>query len=154
DPHFALFGYYHLELGFVVERDLMLTHDERSRLFSDAVKAREAEVWGTDKWDGSLPALASKHLQEAFRGEVPEWLLPEIDREAPPQPFLRINDIHPELARHLHTVGLASAPVYKTTKQLMVQEFRNVVRDGQFWVDPSCVDLDRHLRTTTWANEK
>lgn len=154
DPHAAIFGYWHPGFGFVVERDLLLTHDERSRLFSDAIKEREGATWGTDRWDGSLPALASEHLQEAFRGEVPEWLLPEVDREAPPQPWLRINDIHPELARHLWTVGLASAPVFKTTKQLMVQEFRNLVRDGQFWLSPECVDTDRHLRTTTWANEK
>lgn len=161
DPHAAIFGYWHPELGFVVERDLLLTKDERSRLFADAIKQREKEVWGTDLWDGSLPALATEHLNEAFRGEVPDWLLPEVDREAPPQPWLRINDVHPELARHLYTVGLASAPVHKSgpagtisPKQFMVQEFRNIVRDGQFWVDPSCVDLDRHLRTTTWANEK
>ncbi len=160
DPHAALFGYWHPELGFVVERDMLLTHDERSRQLADVIKEREGEVWGTDRWDGSLPALASEHLQEAFRGEVPQWLLPDIDREAPPQPWLRITDVHPELARHLHTVGLAAAPIHKAMgsqgagKQLMVQEFRNIVRDGQFWLDPQCVDTDRHLRTTTWANEK
>lgn len=161
DPHAGIFGYWHPEFGFVVDRDLLLTHDERSRLFSDAIKQKEKETWGTNQWDGSLPALASEHLQEAFRGEVPEWLLPEVDREAPPQPWLRINDIHPELARHLHTVGLASAPVHKagpggttSPKQFMVQEFRNIVRDGQFWLSPDCVDTDRHLRTTTWSNEK
>jgi hypothetical protein len=154
DPHAAIFGYFHPEFGFVVEKDLLLTRDERSRQFSDAVKAREGEVWGTDRWDGSLPALASKHLHEAFRDEVPDWLLPEIDIEAPPQPWLRITDIHPELARHFYTVGLAAAPVHKTTKQLMVQEFRNVVRDGQFWVAPEAEATDRHLRTTTWQNEK
>lgn len=161
DPHAAIFSYWNVEVeGWVVERDLLLTHDERSRLFADAIKQREREVWGTSLWDGSLPALAREHLDEAFRGEVPQWLLPELDRDAPPQPWMRLTDVHPELARHLYTVGVACGPVHKamghagTGKQLMAQNFRNLVRDGQFYLDPSCVDTDRHLRTTTWANEK
>jgi hypothetical protein len=59
-----------------------------------------------------------------------------------------------ELARHLHSVGVAAVPVRKTEKQFMVQGLRNLIADGRYWVHPRCKDTDRHLRTTTWQNEK
>lgn len=160
DPHGVQLAYWHVELGLVIERDLLLTKDERSKLLADEVKKLEGDVWGVKKWDGTLAALTSENLAHHFRhGQpggttVPDWLLKEVNRTAQPQPYLRICDVNMELARHLHSVGLAAVPTYKTEKQFMVQQLRNLIADGKYWVDPSCKDTDRHLRTTTWANEK
>lgn len=154
DPHAALFGYWHGELGLVIERELLLKHDEPSRLLSDEVKRVEGEVWGVNRWDGSLQSLTTENIRAHWGDKLPAWLLPKVDASAPPQPYHRVSDTNMELARHLYTVGLACIPTRKTEKQLMANQFRNLVRDGQFWLDPSCVDTDRMLRQTTWKNEK
>lgn len=160
DPHAAQLAYWDVERGFCVERDLLLTRDERSKLLSDEVKKLEERTWGVKRWDGTLAALTSENLVHHFRhGQpggttVPDWLLREVNKTAQPQPYLRICDVNMELARHLHSVGLAAVPTHKTEKQFMVQQLRNLIADGKYWVDSSCKDTDRHLRTTTWANEK
>lgn len=160
DPHGVQLAYWDVERGFCVERDLLLTKDERSKLLSEEVKALEGRTWGVKKWDGTLAALTTENLLHHFRhGEpggttVPDWLLREVNKAAQPQPYLRICDVNIELARHLHSVGLAAVPVHKTDKQFMVQQLRNLIADGRYWVDSSCVNTDRHLRTTTWANDK
>jgi len=160
DPHAGQLAYWDTERGLCIERDLLLTKDERSKLLSDEVKKLEEQTWGVKRWDGTLAALTTENLQHHFRhGQpggttVPEWLLREVGKKAQPQPYLRICDVNLELARHLHSVGLAAVPVHKTEKQFMVQQLRNLIADGRFWVDASCKDTDRHLRTTTWANEK
>lgn len=154
DPHAALFGYWHGELGLVIERELLLKHDEPSRLLSDEVKRVEGEVWGVNRWDGSLQSLTTANIRAHWGEKLPTWLLPEVDKEAPPQPYHRISDTNMELARHLHSVGLACVPTRKTEKHLMVNQLRNLIRDGKFWLDPLCVDTDRMLRQTTWKNEK
>ncbi len=160
DPHAYQLGYWHAELGLVIERDGLLTHDEHSTLLSDAVKKAESETWGTKRWDGTLAALTTDMMRLHFRHgqpggtDIPGWLTKEINREAAPQPFLRIRDHNMELAKHLHSVGLATVPTYKTEKQFMVQQLRNLIADGKYYVHPRCVDTDRHLRTTTWSNSK
>lgn len=160
DPHAAQLAYWDVERGLCIERELLLTKDERSKLLSDEVKRLEEATWGVKRWDGTLAALTSENLAHHFRHRqpggttVPDFLLREVNRQAQPQPYLRICDVNLELARHLHSVGLAAVPVHKTDKQFMAQQLRNLIADGRYWVDSSCVATDRHLRTTTWANEK
>ena len=160
DPHGAQLAYWDVERGFCVERELLLNKDERSKLLSDEVKKLEEQTWGVKRWDGTLAALTTENLRHHFHhGEaggttVPDWLLHEVNKQAQPQPYLRICDVNVELARHLHSVGMAAVPVHKTEKQFMVQQLRNLIADGKYWVDSSCEATDRHLRTTTWANEK
>lgn len=160
DPHALQLGYWDLERGIVIERDALLKNDEHSKLLSDAAKEAEAETWGTKKWDGTLAALTTENLSRHFRNgqdggtTVPEWLMREVNKTAQAQPYMRICDVNMELARHLYSVGLAVVPTHKTEKQFMVQQLRNLIADGKYWVNPRCVDTDRHLRTTTWANDK
>lgn len=160
DPHALQLGYWHVEKGLVIERDRLMTKDERSRLLSDEVKALEKQTWGVERWDGTLEALNTRHLREHFRyGQpggvnIPDWLIGDEHRDAPPQPFMRICDVNLELARHLYEVGVAAIPARKSEKPFMVQQLRNLIADGNYWLHPSCVDTDRHLKTTTWHNEK
>lgn len=160
DPHAGLWGYWHLEHGLVLEAELLLKNDERSGQLSEELKAVEQELYkseleGFEVWDGTLAALTAENVASYFGGNIPHWLRKEIDRSARPQPYLRLCDHDMELARHLHDVGYAVVPVKKgTTKQLMVQDFRNFVAGGHLALPPELVDTDRHLRTTTWENEK
>lgn len=158
DPHAVTLGYWDLQHGLVIEYDKLLTKDERTGLLSEETKKLEAAAWGVDRWDGTLASLTTETIAGHFGAthqSIPDWLLPEVDKQtAPAQPFTRISDTNMELARHLYEQGLAVVPTYKTEKQFMVQQLRNLVADGRFWVHPRCVDTDRHLRTTTWRNEK
>lgn len=160
DPHAGLWGYWHLEHGLVLEDDLLLKNDERSgQLAEELKKVEEAlykhELAGFDVWDGTLAALTAENVAGYFGGNVPHWLKKEIDKSARPQPYLRLCDHDLELARHLHDVGYAVVPVRKAqTKQLMVQDFRNFVAGGHLVLPVELADTDRHLRVTTWENEK
>lgn len=160
DPHASLWGYWHLEHGLVLERELLLKNDERSGQLSEELKEIEVELYkselaGFEVWDGTLAALTAENVGSYFGGNVPHWLVKEIDKSARPQPYLRLCDHDMELARHLHSVGYAVVPVRKgATKQLMVQDFRNFVASGKLVMPPELVNTDRHLRVTTWENEK
>lgn len=152
DPHAALFGYFHLKRGVVVERDLLIFGNETSRELDDEVKRIERELWGVTKWDGTLAALTSANVAQFFGGEVPSWLGKSINVEAQPQPWIRVCDTQMKLARHLHSVGLAAVPTAKDEKRFYVQELRNLILAKQLAVNPECKDLDRHLKATTWKD--
>lgn len=154
DPHAALFAYYHLSRGTVIERDLLIHGNETSRELDEDVKAIERDIWGVTKWDGTLAALTSEYVRGHFEGKVPAWLQERVDALAQPQPWLRVCDTQMKLARHLHNVGLACIPTAKDEKRLYVQELRNSILAKQFVVNPDCEDLDRHLRATTWSDLK
>lgn len=151
DPHAALFGYFHLQRGVVVERDLLIFGNEPSIELDQEVKRIEGELWGVSKWDGTLAALTTENVAALF-GKVPDWLKDRIDAEAQPQPYLRVCDTQMKLARHLYGVGLACVPTAKDEKRLYVQELRNLILAKQLVVNPECIDLDRHLRATTWKD--
>lgn len=154
DPHAALFGYFDLKRGVVVERDLLIFGNEASRELDDEVKRIEGEQWGVTKWDGTLAALTTENVKAMWHGHVPEWLRRAINAEAQPQPYLRVCDTQMKLARHLFKVGLACMPTAKDEKRFYVQELRNLILAKQLVVNPDCKDLDRHLKATTWKDLK
>jgi hypothetical protein len=154
DPHAALFGYFDLKRGVVVERDMLIFGNETSRELDDEVKRIEGELWGVTKWDGTLAALTSQNVSAMWGGKVPDWLQREIDKTAQPQPYLRVCDTQMKLARHLHKVGIACLPTEKDEKRFYVQELRNLILAKQLVVNPECKDFDRHLKTTTWKDLK
>jgi len=96
DPHAAVLGYWP---RVRLRRRAGPAADTRRALA--AVQRRHqgarGETWGTDRWDGLVPALASQYLHEAFHDEVPEWLLPRWTATHRPT-MLRINDIHQSFA--------------------------------------------------------
>lgn len=152
DPHAALFGYFDLKRGVVIERDLLIFGNEPSRELDDEVKRIEGELWGVTKWDGTLAALTSENVARQWGGKVPDWLQQSINASAQAQPYLRVCDTQMKLARHLYKVGLGCIPTAKDEKRFYVQELRNLILAKQFVVNPDCADLDRHLKTTTWKD--
>lgn len=152
DPHAALFGYWHFERALlVVEGELLLRDGQNTDELQQALKAKEAELWGTSKWAGTLRAL---QLPEYF-DSVPDWLRQRLDDEAPQQPFVRWCDNDIQLARDLHQLhGVAFIPTAKDNKELQVNNLRVMFRAGQVAIAPHLSNLDRHLRGTVWKNEK
>lgn len=148
DPHFWVFGYWHHERGLVIERELYLRGNETTQQLGDAVKRVEAELWGVSRWDGTLAALEDAGLRERF-GAVPAALSNATPGE---QPWGRFVDNDVQLARDLFSQGLAVIPTRKDNKELAVDDLRVLIRKRMLWVHPSCLHLDRHLRSTTWAN--
>lgn len=149
DPHFWCFGYWHEELGLVIERELYLRGNETTLQLGDAVKETERQLWGTSKWDGTLSALEEASLREQYGDNVPSHMRPAFTGT---QPWGRYVDNDIQLSRDLFAQGLAVIPTRKDNKELAVDDLRVLIRQRRLWVHPSCVHLDRHLRGTTWAN--
>lgn len=153
DPHFGLFGYFHFaEAKWVIEDELFLHAGENTAELAQAVKAKERQLWGVETFDGTLRAL---HLAEERQmlQQMPDWLSASIELAAPHQPYARWCDNDIQLARDLAQLhGLAFLPTAKDDLQLQVNNFRVMVQRGEVLVHPRCVHLDRHLRTTSWAN--
>lgn len=149
DPHFWVFGYWHRELGLVIERELYLRGNETTLQLGEAVKATERDLWGVTKWDGTLAAAEEADLRGRYGDAIPAALKPA---HSSAQPWGRFVDNDVQLARDLLAQGLAVIPTRKDGKELAVDDLRVLIRQRRLWVHPSCVHLDRHLRSTTWAN--
>lgn len=159
DPHFAGLGYYDFTRdALVVEDEVFLHAGENTLQLSEAVKAKERALWGTDSWDGTIRALPDaeelrllENLPDFLRGRVQnddtEWTAQ--------QPFSRIADNNLQLVRDLLELhGLAFIPTRKDNKELQVNALRVRIRKGGLLVHPRCKHLDRHLLSTTWLNHK
>lgn len=155
DPHAVLFGYYDFKLAkTVIVDELLLRNGENTKQLADAIKAKERELWGTTQWEGTLRAAYDADYQ-LMRASLPDWMADAADEEAPQQPYARWADNNLQLCRDLHELhGLTFAPTAKDDKQLQVNNFRVMVGAGEVLVNPRCVGLDRHLRTTVWENAR
>lgn len=156
DPHAFLFGYWHFDLAkFVIEDELLLRNGENTREVAEVVKAKEKELWGVNAWEGTLRG-ARENIEPELLKNLPEWMSAIRDKEAPKQPYWRWCDTHPpEFVRDMYLLhGLAFIPTLKDDKQLQVNNLRVMIQSGNVAVNPRCVNLDRHLRTTIWKDHK
>lgn len=155
DPHAATFGYWHFQrAAWVVEDEVLLREGENTGKLTAALKAKERELWGVAKWDGSLRA-GLEDPRETLTDNVPDWMRDILVKEAPEQPFARWADNDLQLVRDLYELHLmAFIPTSKDNLELQVNNLRELLRLNQLVLHPRCVNTDRHLRTTTWANHK
>lgn len=155
DPHAAIFGYWHFELAkWVVEDEVLLRDGQASDGLVDQLKAKEAELWGVNAWEGTLRGAMENPTPELL-ANIPAWMAEAAYRKAPTQPFTRWSDNNLELVRALYDLhGMVFIPTAKSDKQLAVNNLRVMVRSKELLLDPRCVHTDRHLRTTIWANHK
>ena len=155
DPHAVLFAYWHFDLAkLVIEDELLLRDGENTSQLADAIKAKEAALWGATRWEGTLRAARDADYQ-MMRESLPAWMADAADAKAPQQPFARWADNDLQLVKDLYQLhGLAFAPTAKDDKQLQVNALRVAIQSGDILIHPRCVHLDRHLRTATWANGK
>lgn len=154
DPHAAIFGYWHFELAkWVIEYDMLLRDGQNTAGLAQAIKNKEREAWGVDKWAGTLRALKTP-TAEVLKG-LPDWMRDAVYQDAPEQPVSRWCDNDIQLARDLYELhGIAFVPTAKNDKELQVNRLRVMVQAGEVLIHPRCIDTDRHLRTTLWANQR
>lgn len=149
DPHAALFGYWHFELGaLVIEDELLLRDGCNTTDLAEAIKAKERALWGVTAFEGTLRGAAEAE-------KLPSWVRTREMHECPGQPFLRVCDNDAQMAIDLSTLhGLAFLPTAKHDKHVYVNHSRVLLRAGKVLVHPRCRHLDRHLRTTVWTNAR
>ncbi len=155
DPHAAMFGYWHFQrAAWVIEDEVLLRDGQNTQQLSEAIKAKERQLWGVNQWDGTLRG-AAENPEEALLANLPEWMADVITKEAPQQPFSRWADNNLALVRDLYDLhGMVFIPTSKDNKELQVNNLRVMVNASQVFVNPRAVHTDRHWRTTTWANHK
>lgn len=148
DPHAVLFGYWHFErAALVIEDELLLRDNENTTLLAEAIKAKERELWGDREYAGTLRGATDFE-------ELPDWLL-SARGDAPGQPYLRVCDNDIQIAKDLHQLhGISFIPTAKDEKWHRINEARVLLRSGRILIHPRCRHLERHLRTTVWANER
>lgn len=155
DPHAAHFGYWHAPRAkWVIEDELLLRRGENTAVLADAVKAKEAELWGVKAWDGTLRGVTEKPTDELLAC-MPDWMANALDAAAPKQPFTRWADNDLQLVRDLYELhGLLFIPTAKDDKALQVNNLRVMFRREEILINPRCINTDRHLKTTVWKDHK
>lgn len=156
DPHAVTFGYWHFGLAkWVVEDELLLRDGEHSGELVAAIKAKERELWGVERFDGSLRAGREQPSQELL-AQLPDFMSAVLVKDAQEQPFVRWADnANVTLVRDLYLLhGLAFVPTRKDDLQAQVNNLRVMVNAEELLLHPRCVHTDRHLRATTWENHK
>lgn len=154
DPHALSFMYWHFELAaLVVEDELLLRDGQNSHQIMEAAKAKERQLWGVEKYDGTLRAAIESDVLREF---VPDWMAELIiAKEAPEQPYVRWMDVNEILCRDLYQLHkMAFITTRKDNKEAAVNNLRNLMRSEQFLLSPNCKHTDRHLKQTTWKDAK
>jgi hypothetical protein len=148
DPHALLFGYWHFQRGaLVIEDELLLRDNENTQQIAERAKEKERERWGEREYAGTLRGAAEWE-------ELPDWLL-SARGDAPRQPYLRVCDNDIQIAKDLHQLhGISFIPTAKDEKWHRINELRVMLRQGRILIHPRCRNLERHLRTTMWLNER
>lgn len=155
DPHALLFMYWDFRNArLVVEGEVLLRDSENSAQIVEAAKAKEKELWGVDKYDGTLRAAIEN--REGLAQYVPGWMEDILtSKSAPQQPYLRVMDVNTILSKDLYQLHkMAFITTAKDDKEAAVNNLRVLIREGKLVVSPDCPNLDRHLRTTTWKDHK
>lgn len=147
DPHAALFAFLDFQRGvLVVEDELLLRDGENTAELAAAIRQKEAQLWGVNRWEGTLRGLLEEEEQEAV-------VMPGYEGSVPPQPLSRVADHDVQLTRDLHELhGIAFAPAVKWNKEHAVNRLKILIREGKVEVHPRCKNLDRHLRQTVWSS--
>lgn len=150
DPHAWLAAWFDPQSSTVtVEDELELRSAAHTvAQWSDAVKAREKELYGTTSWDGTL--LGSADLRREMDA-LPEYLQRSISETAPRQPYLRIGD-NDGLVLATLTIdhGLAVAPTKKDDKHLAVDSLNDLIVQRRLRIHRRCVRLIEQLYSTVW----
>ena len=158
DPHAATFGYWHFELAkWVIEDEVLLRDNEHSKDLVTELKRKEKELWGVEKYDGSLRA-GLEEPDEVLLDQLPQWMRGILTGEAREQPYARWCDGSGKglaAARALYELhGMAFIPAAKDELEQQVNRVRVMIENKQLIVHPRCVHTDRHLKGTTWQDHK
>lgn len=148
DPKAALFAWYSPATGLHVEAELELLGATPGE-FSARCKERERELWGVERWSGTLLGIAE--LRARAEREVPEYLMRKAKADAPRQPYLRVGDDDPEVLIDLVTTyDYAVLPTKKHDKHHSVEELNHLLVNERITIAPTCARLLEQCHTTLW----
>lgn len=145
DPHAVVFGWWDYVAGRLVVEDELELRAANTAQLAGAIKTREAQLWGVDRWAGTLLGAADQ--------ATPEWMKDVARRSeaCPRQPYLRFGDNDPLTLADLHSQhGLAIFPTRKDDKALAVSDLDESVRQRRIRIHPRCRRLVEQLASTTW----
>lgn len=145
DPHAVVFGWWdYTGNRLIIEDELELRAANTAQLAA-AIKAKEAQLWGVDRWAGTLLGATDE--------KTPEWMkeAARTSVDIPRQPYLRFGDNDPLTLADLHAQhGVAVYPTRKDDKALAVSDLDEAVRQRRIRVHPRCRRLIDQLASTTW----
>lgn len=145
DPSAALFGWHDVANNRLVIEAELEHRKGTAASFSAEIKRIEFELWGVDKYDGTLLAL------ERELAEMPEFLRNKVHANAPRQPYMRVGDNDMELLAEMAVVhGLAIYPTAKNDKALQVDFVNQLVVASRIVIHPRCKRLLAQLFSTIW----
>ena len=150
DPHAWLGAFYDPETRTVtVEDELELRSAAvHIAMWAEAIKKREATLWGVSRWDGTL--LGSRAMERRLL-EVPEYLRGSVSEAAPRQPYLRVGDNEGDtLAELAQSHGLSVWPTDKHDKSFHVDFTNQLIREGRLRVHRRCRRLLEQMSGTLW----
>lgn len=154
DPHGWVFGYWDFEAALlVIEDELWLPRCNTQKL-ADAVKTKERELYGAEKWEGRLYGLQTAPELLTSLSSTP-FLLEAARGDAPRQPFLRVGDDDLLVLADLHQLhGLSVCPTRKDNPALAANEFDILVRNNQVRIHPRCKRLIKECASTLWNKQR
>lgn len=150
DPHAALFGWHDPATNtLTIEAELELrsavTH---IGAWAEAIKAKEAELWGVNRWDGTLSGATHEHL---VKHNLDALFLRVHSQTAPRQPWLRVGDDDARVTVDLALEhGIAVLPSAKHDKALWVDTVNQLIRERRLRIHRRCTRLLEQMRTTLW----
>ena len=150
DPHASLFGWHDPATAtLTIEDELELRSMSHTiKGWADAVKAKEAQLYGATSWDGTL--MGARDWNQEF-GQLPEYLQRSISDKAPRQPYLRVGDNDGLVLATLNAEqGLAVIPTAKSDKHHAVDSVNQLIVERRIRIHRRCVRLIEQLYSTVW----
>ena len=150
DPHASLFGWHDPERNHIVIESEMELRSAATTIsaWAERIKATERELYGADRWDGTL-AGAETWLKGL--SDVPEFLRSVWRAGAPKQPYLRVGDNAQGVCRDMTLdYGIALLPTEKHEKAIEVDRANALLAEGRILIHRRCVRLIEQLYSTVW----
>lgn len=152
DPHFAALGYHCPATNtFTVECELeMPSASTHIGAFIDEVKRLERDVWGVNRWEGTLYGVTREDI-----AMWPPHLRTLYDADSPRQPFFRVGDDDARLVIDVRVShGYAVVPAQKHDKFKSVDDLNQRIRERRWRIHRRCVRTLEQYRSTLWNRSR
>lgn len=153
DPHAAVFAVHdwHRNILHFVDELVLTSGVTTLRVYAEAVKAKELELYGESKWTG---AVTGAHDWRSLFGDVPEFIMTATAGTKSPV-YLRVVDDAQGAAKELSMEHkLSTFPAHKHHKATAVDALNGAIVDGRVKVHSRCKGLIEQLKSATWDVSK
>lgn len=154
DPHFAIFGIHDWMTNtlYVIDELESPSGTTTIKTFTEQIKAKEKELFGTDFWNGTV--IGAKDWAQEFGG-LPDYFQSEIQHVAPKQPYLRVGDPAGGFLKDMvRDYLLAVLPTEKTEKRMNADVTNNMLLNKKIMINPRCRKLIEQLAGVAWDTSR